>query len=75
MAHECPDCGQVCYCGGDLDDCELNLWADQMRCTHYEQCGRDEDDWPDDDGEEYAAPWQNRAAARSAGPDTPTEEE
>ncbi len=19
--HTCPDCGQACYCGGDVDDC------------------------------------------------------
>ncbi|KKN09101.1 hypothetical protein LCGC14_1050120 [marine sediment metagenome] len=20
MAHECPECGQMCYCNGDVDD-------------------------------------------------------
>ena len=21
--HSCPDCGQACYCHGDIDDCEV----------------------------------------------------
>lgn len=21
--HHCPDCGQACYCHGDIDDCEV----------------------------------------------------
>jgi len=23
MAHECPECGSICYCNGDIDDCLL----------------------------------------------------
>lgn len=34
MAHECPDCGQTCYCGGDIDDCLLNTDDDVIGCTH-----------------------------------------
>lgn len=35
MAHECPECGMVCYCGGDIDDCEFNgPGSGQERCTH-----------------------------------------
>lgn len=34
MAHECPECGQWCHCGGDIDDCGLNLDADIEQCTH-----------------------------------------
>lgn len=36
MSHECPDCGQTCYCGGDWDDC---CWDDPesvMKCCHCE---------------------------------------
>ena len=21
MSHECPDCGELCHCNGDIDDC------------------------------------------------------
>jgi hypothetical protein len=21
--HTCPECGQACYCHGDIDDCEV----------------------------------------------------
>jgi hypothetical protein len=34
MAHSCPTCGQVCYCGGDLDDILLEDTEEE------EQCGR-----------------------------------
>lgn len=34
MAHECPECGQICHCGGDIDDCLNNFDEDVMRCTH-----------------------------------------
>ena len=36
MAHTCPDCGQTCYCGEDIDDCLLDLAVDIARCTHYQ---------------------------------------
>lgn len=42
MAHECPDCGQACYCDGD--DTWIDLWATDGDCDH--ECGDDE--WPDD---------------------------
>jgi len=48
MAHECPDCGQQCYCNGDIDDCCNNFEADVMRCTHCEGEPDDvEDTWDD----------------------------
>lgn len=25
--HHCPDCGQACYCHGDIDDCEVETVA------------------------------------------------
>ena len=34
MAHECPECGQWCHCGGDIDDCGHNFPDDQVACTH-----------------------------------------
>lgn len=43
MAHDCPDCGQACYCDGD--DTWIDLWATDGDCDH--ECGDDE--WPDDD--------------------------
>lgn len=37
--HSCPDCGQACYCQGDIDDL---MWDDDSEeaigCTHYEEC-------------------------------------
>ena len=44
MAHECPDCGQLCHCNGDIDDCEFNFDEDVMRCTH---CDGSDDDEPE----------------------------
>jgi hypothetical protein len=44
MAHECPECGQTCYCGADIDDCCFNFEDDVMKCTHYLQCEREYDD-------------------------------
>ena len=45
MAHECPECGQQCYCNGDIDDCCNNFEDDVKRCTHCE--GREDN--PDDE--------------------------
>lgn len=41
MAHECPDCGECCYCNGDIDDCCHNFDEDIERCTHCvcKDCG------------------------------------
>jgi hypothetical protein len=54
MAHECPECGMVCYCGGDIDDCEFNgPGSGQERCAH--KCdvgGADDDDWQFGDRDE-----------------------
>jgi len=52
MAHECPDCGELCYCGGDIDDCLMNIEEDVMACTHCTVDGRgpnneDPDDCPE----------------------------
>lgn len=48
--HECPECGQACYCSGDWDDCPVYTeeWA-YMNCIHPQtpECdgNREEDDW------------------------------
>lgn len=34
MAHECPDCGQTCYCHGDIDDCLFDNSEEQAVCDH-----------------------------------------
>jgi hypothetical protein len=60
MSHECPDCGQTCYCGGDIDDCEFDDPLTVDACTHCpesergiseEDWGRDDPDWPADNYE------------------------
>ncbi len=38
MAHSCPDCGCICHCNGDIDDCLFDLPKYQNKCTHYKQC-------------------------------------
>jgi hypothetical protein len=47
MAHECPDCGQVCHCSGDIDDCVFNVDSYVEACVHC--MGVDE---PPDDGDD-----------------------
>jgi hypothetical protein len=46
MAHSCPDCGQACYCGGDIDDTLDVDPAAEQACTHCSRVGleSDEDD-------------------------------
>lgn len=41
MAHECPDCGLICYCNGDIDDCVFSYTPEQDFCQHCicEGCG------------------------------------
>ena len=34
MAHSCPECGDVCYCNGDMDDCILDGTPEQDECEH-----------------------------------------
>jgi hypothetical protein len=51
--HTCPDCGQACYCHGDIDDSEVETEAySSANCT----CCDDSpiDDEPLDDGPEGA---------------------
>jgi len=48
MAHNCPDCGLHCHCGGDIDDLLLNQEHFVLGCVH---CPHDDDEerWDDDD--------------------------
>jgi len=43
MAHDCPECGQACYCNGDIDDCYIPDHEAELACTCCicEDCG-----WP-----------------------------
>jgi len=53
MAHTCPECGQVCYCGSDIDDCLFDFEEDVINCTHYLQCEQDnngDDEYYDEGG-------------------------
>ena len=41
--HSCPDCGQACYCEGDIDDLDFGddcPGADA--CQHYLECEKEE---------------------------------
>lgn len=37
MAHECPECGSVCHCCGDIDDIVL---GESLACEHCKYCRR-----------------------------------
>jgi hypothetical protein len=41
MAHRCPECGQVCHCRGDIDDCLFGSEEDIINCIHFLECERD----------------------------------
>ena len=50
--HSCPECGQACYCGGDIDDCEME--GNEAGCVH--KCDpRDfaDEDYDEDMDDEY----------------------
>ncbi len=46
MAHTCPECGQMCHCGSDIDDCLFDFDDDVDNCTHCD--GRDDENCPDE---------------------------
>ena len=51
MAHECPECGLNCHCGGDIDDTEFQGGEETCTCCD----GEDAEGFDDDylvDGEE-----------------------
>ena len=41
MAHTCPDCGELCYCNGDIDDCEMDTEDTMLNCEHWRKCDQD----------------------------------
>jgi hypothetical protein len=45
--HTCPDCGQACYCNGDLEDHDT---GEDEGCTHYltGDCANDNEDFMDE---------------------------
>lgn len=47
MAHSCPDCGQTCYCGGDIDD--ILMEEGEVCCTHCDDCEENDSYFEDDD--------------------------
>ena len=50
MSHECPDCYELCFCNGDIDDCMLNSDDAVNHCEHYKQCEKDfSEDWDFED--------------------------
>lgn len=46
MAHECPSCGSMCYCNGDIDDCLIpsRKAEAQCECCACRTCGYDPED-------------------------------
>lgn len=51
--HSCPECGQACYCGGDIEDHDTgSLGEGAFHCTHWTapECDQALDD---DDGLTY----------------------
>jgi len=46
MAHSCPECGQCCYCGSDIDDCLFDFDEDVDACAHCD--GEQGDDYEED---------------------------
>jgi hypothetical protein len=58
MAHECPDCGLSCHCGGDIDDIMFPDSKYAVTCTCCDR-SEDEEEYYDDydyDYDDEAAP-------------------
>ncbi len=47
--HTCPECGQACYCGGDIDDIEVGDTEAEDNCTCCAEGGQDDDREEDDE--------------------------
>jgi hypothetical protein len=57
--HSCPECGQACYCHGDIDDCEVETEEYSSEyCTHplTRECQKNCEDMEDDYSMEDDAP-------------------
>ena len=44
MAHECPECGDRCHCGGDVDDLVFNDTRYEIMCKHCPDEGYEGDE-------------------------------
>ena len=55
MAHSCPDCGQACYCGGDIDDIFFEDTVAEINCAHCLHDSREDDCEDFDEGPEEDA--------------------
>ena len=49
MAHNCPECGYICHCRGDIDDIGF---GERLDCICCENKLDDPDDFLEDDYEE-----------------------
>jgi len=51
MSHECPECGQICYCNGDVEDMENQDLDNYVNCKHYKkpECDYNQPDEVDSD--------------------------
>ena len=45
MAHECPECGMKCHCGGDIDDIVFHDTPEEAMCSHCDYEDVDDDSW------------------------------
>ena len=54
MSHECPECGMVCFCKGDIESCLMNDVGYQMNCTHCQDEDTEDEDVNDDARERRA---------------------
>jgi hypothetical protein len=47
--HECPRCGQMCYCHGDMDDTvvETYEYSDSHCYEDHDGCTREEEEMDD----------------------------
>ena len=45
--HTCPECGQACYCNGDIDDHDNGPYA-AVECEHFLECSAENLDADDE---------------------------
>ncbi len=63
MAHRCPGCDDLCYCDGDIDDCELDLEPAEG-CSHV--CWEEEEAWREEEEREEEQYFERLRAERLA---------
>lgn len=59
MAHECPECGLVCHCGSDIEDCLMNNEEDVQACIHCADLPTKDDEFDptEVEGNDYLNDW------------------